>query len=289
MLKKITTQLKANKIIRFLSWPILISRKIYINRKIELYKELFTNAKEGSLVVEINDFPGTYEIDIRSNILRWILLNKNYEPEIVSLVKKCLKTDKDAVNIGANVGIFTVLFASLINKDRKVLAVEPTPLAFHYLVNNLKRNNLSDKVILYNGICNDLPGGYTLNTIQGKEEYSSVGETYMNNVYGNIVQIKVEGETVNNLICNFNLNPGIILIDVEGAEMKVLKGALKVLEKYKPIIISELVDDFLVKQGSSSKEVIDFLKELGYNVKNIENNQEVIYPFSGNIIAISNQ
>ena len=58
------------------------------------------------------------------------------------------------------------------------------------------------------------------------------------------------------------------------------------IEKYKPIIISELNDDLLLKQGSSSKEVISFLKKLNYSVKEIENH-EIVYPFSGNIIAIS--
>ena len=288
MLKKVITKLKANKIIRFIVSPILILRNKHNNKANRFYDKLFTNAKEGSIVIEIKDLPGTYEIDVRSRILRRILINKDYEPEVVSLIRKCLKADKDAINIGANVGIFTILLASLINKDRKVLAVEPTPLAFQYLVNNLKRNNLSDKVVLYNGICNDSPGGYSLNTIRGKEEFSSIGESvYLNSIHENIIKINVEGETVNNLVSNFNLDPGIILIDVEGAEMKVLMGASKIIEKYKPIIISELNDALLLKQGNSSKEVISFLKKLNYSVTDIDY-QDVMYPFNGNIIAISN-
>src|ERR1700743_575413 len=232
MLKKIIKKLKANKIIRLVVSPVLTLRNKHNNKPNEFYDQLFSNAKEGSLVVEIKDLPGTYEIDVRSRILRRILLNKDYEPEVVSLIRKCLKKDKDAINIGANVGIFTILLAGLINKERRVLAVEPTPLAFKYLVNNLKRNNLSDKVVLYNGICNDLPGGYSLNTIQGKEEFSSIGESvYLNSIHENIIKINVEGETVNNLVSNFNLDPGVILIDVEGAEMKVLSGAAELIKK----------------------------------------------------------
>jgi FkbM family methyltransferase len=286
MLKKIIAQLKTYKIIRLISWPVLTIRNRYNNKKNRLYEGFFSNVKKGSLVVEIKDLPGTYEIDFRSRILRRILISKDYEPEIVSIVKAYLEADKDAINVGANVGIFTILLADLINKDRKVLAVEPTPHAFGYLVNNLKRNNLYDKTILYNGVCSDSRGDFILNTIEGKEEFSSLGESYMNNMHGNLIQIKVEGETIDNLVDSVNLNPGIMLIDVEGAEMKVLKGAYSILKKHKPIVISELVDDFLMKQGSSSKEVIDFLKELGYNVKNIDNLQGINYPFSGSIIAV---
>ncbi len=289
MLKQVTTKLKANKLVRFISWPILILVRLYYkykNRRIKFYTDLFTNVKEGSVVVEINDLPGAYEIDIRSHILQRVLLDKSYEPEIISLVKKNLVRDKDVINIGANVGIFTIFLADLINNDRKVLAVEPTPVAFGYLVNNIKRNNLNSKVVLYNGICSDSAGEYNLNTIRGKEEYSSIGEsTYMTNIDENIVKIDVEGETVNNLVSNFNLNPGMILIDVEGAEMKVLNGASEILEKYKPIIISELNDGLLIKQGSSSAEVIDFLLKFDYDIKDTESNQQVKFPFNGNIIA----
>jgi FkbM family methyltransferase len=288
MLKKIIAQLKSNKTIRFISWPVLTIRNKYKNKKNQFYEELLTNVQQGSLIVEIKDLPGAYEIDIRSRILRRILIDKDYEPEIVSILKKYLKTDKDAVNVGANIGIFTVLLADLINKDRKVLAVEPTPLAFGYLVNNLKRNNLTNKVVLYNGVCCDTPGGYNLNTIEGKEEFSSLGESYMNNIHGNVVQIKVQGETLDHLVNTFDLDPGIVLIDVEGAEMKVLKGASEMIAKYRPIIISELVDEFLIKQGNSSEEVVSFLKKLGYSVKSTNDHKEIKYPFSGNIIAIPN-
>lgn len=292
MLRKIAAKLKANTFTRFIGWPILILRNKYHEykiRKTKFYNELFSNVKEGSLVIDINGFPGTYQFDIRSDILQRILLSKKYEPEIVTLIKKHLIPNKDAINIGANVGIFTILLADLIDQDCKVLAVEPTPLAFEYLNNNIKRNELNNKVILFNGICSDSTGEYSLNTIEGNEEYSSIGESmYMSNVSKKITKIKVAGETVNMLVNKFNLNPGLILIDVEGAEMKVITGASEVLEKYKPIIISELSDELLMKQGNSSAEIIEFLLKLGYHIKDVDNNQQVKFPFNGNIIAVPN-
>jgi len=240
-------------------------------------------------VVEIKDLPGTYEIDIRSRILRRILLEKEYEPEIVALIKQQVEAGRDAINVGANVGIFAVLLARLIKDNRKVLAVEPTPLAFGHLVNNFKRNDLSDKAIFYNGVCGDSAGQYQLNTIVGKEEFSSIGDSYMNNAYGNVIQIQVEGETVDSLVTKSGLDPGLMLVDVEGAEMKVLKGAASVLKNNKPIVISELVNDFLVGQGSSSEEVVRFLEDLGYEVKSTDDDGAIRHPFTGNIIAKPNR
>ena len=63
------------------------------------------------------DIPGIFEIDARSDILKRILIGKGYEPATISFIKKNLITDKDAINVGANIGIFTILLANLINKD----------------------------------------------------------------------------------------------------------------------------------------------------------------------------
>jgi FkbM family methyltransferase len=289
ILTKLIFKFKSNKPLQFFCYPIFVFLKILLrlmNRRIKYYYDLFSNVNGGSLIVKIKDIPGIFEIDARSHILQRVLINKSFEPNIVSLIKTNLIADRDAINVGANIGIYTVLQASLINKDRKVLAIEPTPMAFGYLTNNLKRNNLDSKAILFNGICVDERGEYNLNIILGKEEYSSIGESFhLSKMKEEIVKIKVKGDTINNLVASYKLNPGIIVIDVEGAEMKVLKGSSAVLMQYKPIIILELVDNLLKNQESSSKEVIDFLEKSGYTVCDVASNKKVRYPFSGNIIA----
>ncbi|OIR07021.1 hypothetical protein GALL_109280 [mine drainage metagenome] len=62
-------------------------------------------------------------------------------------------------------------------------------------------------------------------------------------------------------------NPTIIKIDVEGAELKVLRGAEQTLLKYKPVICIELHSDKILKKDGfnySRKDIIDFLFSLGY-------------------------
>jgi FkbM family methyltransferase len=288
-LTKTILRFKSDRTLRFVCYPVFIFLKILlrlVNRKIGYYNDLFSNVNGGSLEVEIKDIPGRFEIDARSHILQKVLINKSYEQVIVSLIKTNLMPDRDAINVGANIGIYTVLLASLINMDRKVLAIEPTPLAFRYLTDNVKRNNLVRKVVLINGICIDKEGEYDLNIIDGKEEYSSIGESFhLSKINEKIVKIKVNGYTLNDLVTNYKLNPGIIVIDVEGAEMKVLKGASAVLMQYKPIIILELVDNLLKNQESSSLEVLDFLEKSGYAVYDVAGNNKIKYPYSGNIIA----
>ena len=280
--------IKKNKIIRAFFFSALKIKHLFLrnkNKKILRFNDLFSNVIEGSLVVKLDSIPGRFEIDARSHLLQRILINNDYEPEIVDLIIENINSEKDAINVGANIGLFAVLLSSLINNNRKVLAIEPTPLAFKYLSNNIKMNNKMENIQVFNGICTNVSNEYTLNTILGKEEYSSLGESiHISNIKEEIIKIQVQGETVDNLVSKFDLLPGLLLIDVEGAEMKVLEGSTKLLKELKPTIISELDDALLSKQDTSSIKVITFLETLGYYVRSIDN-AKIIFPFNGNIIA----
>lgn len=250
------------------------------------YDKLISNVKKGNLTVSLENIPGEFTIDIRSHILKRVLINKNYEPEIVKQVLAAIDPKKDAINIGANIGLFANLIASVINCDRKILAIEPTPNAFKLLKFNLEQNGNIEKTILFNGVATDHKSNVKINIIEGKEEYSSIGKIVMQfDKIEKYTSIIVKGETLDNLVDINNLNPGIVFMDVEGAEFSVLKGSINTLKKFKPIIISEIVDDFLKEQNSSAKQIIELLIETGYRISSLDQGK-IDYPFKGNIIAI---
>ena len=257
------------------------------NRRAKYLESLLENVIEGSVVVKISNMPGEYEIDPRSHILKQILLSqkKEYEPHIVEGILKNIDPNKDAINVGANVGLYTNLLAKNIGPDRKVLAIEPTNKAFKMLQNNVKRNQNENKVVLFNGIAANKIGNYVINIVEGKEEYSSLGKL----VHPSISKMDynkepVKGVTIDSLVDKYNLRPGIIVIDVEGAELNVLKGAIKTLNLYHPIIISEVYDELMLTQNADSRKLIEFFEELKYIVSDI-NNGSIDFPFNGNIIA----
>ena len=61
----------------------------------------------------------------------------------------------------------------------------------------------------------------------------------------------------------------VIKIDVEGAELLVLKGASETLDRYHPVVEVELIDKQLANMATSSAEVIGFLRTHGYAVRHI--------------------
>jgi FkbM family methyltransferase len=288
-MKKLKHFIKNNSFFYSLLLPVIKLKRIKELRSFSNFDKLFSNVLEGSMVVSLNNISGRYEIDSRSHILKEILIKKEYEPNIVNRIIQNTPINKDAINIGANIGLYSNLLAELINNDNKVLAIEPTPGALKYLEANIKLNNNCNKIIVFNGIATDVPGLSKINIIEGKEEYSSVGVISHYAVEREkCISVDIEGDTIDNLVAKFNLQPGILVIDVEGFEYQVLIGAIETIRKFKPIIISELDDKLLQNLNSNSSQVIELLEMNGYTVTDVENNK-LSFPFTGgNIIASPN-
>ena len=90
--------------------------------------------------------------------------------------------------------------------------------------------------------------------------------------YHEINIVKLDDEVNNYKLTRVDL----IKIDVEGYELNVLKGALLTIQKYKPILFIELDDNNLKEQGTSAFELINFIKSLGYQIRQAESNQLLV-------------
>lgn len=283
--------LKRNKISFLLLYPIIWIRRSVATKKeninIKFLKELSDIVVGGSVIVKVPDFRGTFEIDVRSDILGFILIYRDYERDISKLIGKYINPEKDVVDVGANIGLHSVLFSRLIHSGQKVLAIEPTPNALKYLNANLQRNECNNKVIVFDGIAADIENSYELNVIEGKEEYSSIGEMNHPKTIGMpMTSIIVKGNTIDNLVELNQLKPGLIKIDTEGAEYKVLSGARDVMRIYRPIILSELNEKLLNAQDNSCMDVYEILTKYNYQVLDAYTLKPVTGPIDGEIIAI---
>jgi FkbM family methyltransferase len=268
----------------------ILKKSLISKNNNDLLDSYLNIVEEGNLVIRSPEFYGSFEMDFRSHILRRFLLTGNYEPEIVQIIKKIVDPKRDVIDIGANIGLFTTLFSKIISKSNKVLSIEPTPNALKYLYNDIKRNNLDDKVIVYEGVASNRKGNFKIKTITGLEEYSSIGDLVHPAIKDlSAKEIMVKGDTIDNLVEASRLNPGLIKIDVEGAEYLVLMGAARTLDLHKPIIISELSDNLLSSFGTNSLEVFNFLRNNEFKIFDAFNFKEISEnPFEGEFIAIPN-
>ncbi|MEM3084813.1 MAG: FkbM family methyltransferase [Nitrososphaerales archaeon] len=182
-------------------------------------------------------------------------LSPYHEPEIVKLLQEQLKRDDNFVNIGANVGKYVLLASKYIDKGR-IIAVEPHPETFKVLVENVSLNELNVECI--NVAVSDREGFdklYISANGSGRNSLLSQGRTEK------YIQVKIT--TLDSLVKALVLNKiDWLLIDVEGAEDKVLTAA--------PIALS-ITDKIIVEAHSDEnyKFVTNMLKENGFEITTI--------------------
>jgi FkbM family methyltransferase len=255
-----------------LSPAIYLRRYLIGNLVIEAKNEVYANlcnilAEDPKIYVD--EFDGHFFIDKRSDLFKRLVIHAFYEPELVSYCRQYIDPMRDAIDVGANIGFYSVLFSKKISKTSRILSIEPTNTAFERLKKNLELNDCMSSIILYKGVVSDQVGEIEINTIIGREEYSSIGGMNHPEISGDsYTSYKVSSSTLDVLVDKNNLNPGFLKIDVEGSENLVFKGGLNTIKTYKPVILAEVSNLLLTKNGSSAKEVIHMITNLGYKAIN---------------------
>ena len=259
-------------LLRIFMYPLLLIRRLALKYRRAL-KMNMANTVSGLLhkdpVLSIKEFDGIFEVDRNSDIFKRLIIEKEYEPKLVEHCKKYLDRNRDVIDIGANIGFFSVLFAKLISNSNKVLSIEPTKNALNHLYVNIGQNSVQDKVNVFEGVASNKAGSVEIKTIPGKEEYSSLGMMAHSSISKDEYVVEdVRASTIDELVSTYSLNPGFIKVDVEGVENLVFEGAVAVLKQHRPIILSELSDCMLKKNGSSSKAVLELIAACGYDIFN---------------------
>jgi len=136
------------------------------------------------------------------------------------------------LDVGANVGKYSVIIGNQLGKNGKVFAFEPEPSNLKAFKKNLKLNKLINVSIIPLA-CSDKKGRLKLYLNENNSGGHSLIEKQTH-------FIGVEVDTLDNLIEKYKIKKvDLIKIDVEGGEVGVLTGAKKILRKDHPKIIFE--------------------------------------------------
>jgi FkbM family methyltransferase len=248
---------------------------VWLRRRIRRYRQaaaedVLDNARRllvADPVVALREFQGEFAMDGRSDLFRSILETGSYEPRLAEMCLRHLDPERDVIDVGANVGFYTVLLAQrLVN--RRVLAIEPSENALARLRSNISRNSVDDSVVVFSGVAADRAGTARLRSVTGREEYSSLGVMAHPRIVGEAYEeFTVPCETIDALVAEYGLAPGFVKLDVEGMEHVVLSGMHGVLATMRPIILIEVLDPLLRQNGSSAQEVVSMIESYGYTVR----------------------
>jgi len=167
---------------------------------------------------------------------------KAYEKKYVSVLRHLINEGDTVFDIGANIGFYTVLFSSWVGKKGRVLAYEPDQKNLYLLKRNLQLNSCKNAVIRELALGRN--SGIALLSLDIATEptgHFGTGVLFGETIFGRgrTSFIKVDVRTLDDEASRWGF-PQVIKLDVEGGEFDVLVGGLKLLEKHRPILISEL-------------------------------------------------
>jgi len=181
------------------------------------------------------------------------------------------------IDVGANVGHFSLFVEG--RNDLSCLSIEPNPKVFESLKKTIDMKGLSPQIDLINLGMFDKKTTLELK-VPVEEAFSGVAtfgtnieavDEYMGRVgeLGGIYKkVSVPCDTLDNIIKERHPTKRIsaIKMDVEGAEYFVLKGAVDILKKHKPLLMLECDLQHTVKFDYDPLEVYEFLQQFGYEI-----------------------
>jgi FkbM family methyltransferase len=190
-----------------------------------------------------------------------------YEPDVQAALKYLLKPGHVFVDCGANVGYFSVLAGGLVGKTGQVIAIEANPITYPLLERNLKSNHFGTPI--HCALTTQI-GEIELFMPAEGDVYSSLRKGGL--VTGDSIQsFKVQGRNLDDILRELPLTKvDVLKIDIEGAELDVLRSATYVLSTFRPIVIVEYGTNTWPTFGATPDGLKTLLREHHYELRSFD-------------------
>jgi FkbM family methyltransferase len=206
------------------------------------------------------------KLDLRmgTDIARLVFLAGEIDPNEFSFLADVLKPGMCVVDVGANEGLFTLFFRKRVGPGGRVIALEPSERELIHLKRNLRINRFLDVEVVPLAV-GDHVGRARLSLAEaGHAGHNALGTPAAPWV-SVVDQVEVEVSTLDTLSDARNW-PRIDLIkmDIEGSELRALRGADRLLARDRPMLLLEAEQESLSLRGASFSELLSWLAARKY-------------------------
>ncbi|MDP4011166.1 MAG: FkbM family methyltransferase [Candidatus Roizmanbacteria bacterium] len=198
-------------------------------------------------------------------------LNGSYEKFETELVKKEVQRGDVVLDIGANIGYYTLIFAKLVGEKGKVYAFEPDPTNFKLLKKNVLINGYKNVIFVQkavsqkNGIvklylCDDNKGDHRIYDSGDDRDF-----------------LEIESIKLDDYFCGKNRKINFIKMDIQGAEGLALQGMTDILKRNDELkIISEFWPIGLKRAGTTPSSFLKLLLDHGFKLNELNEKNKMI-------------
>ena len=239
---------------------------------VNLYEETFSKISSGVRLEYIKIGGQKLYLDKEDSLLL-STRKDSYDKFEIECLKRIIKKGDIAVDLGANIGYYTLILAQLVGEFGHVYAFEPEPSNFELLSKNVKENNHNHVTLVQKAVSDK---NSKINLYVSKRNLASHrifdGEDKRES-------IEIDVITLDEYFKNFEKPIKFIKIDVEGAEGATLLGASKIIKNSKNLVIMmEYFPKWIKKFGDIPEEILKSLIEKQFKLFNINQENKKLDP-----------
>jgi len=184
----------------------------------------------------------------------------------LNFLKNNLKEGDVFVDVGANIGCYSMVAAKLVGKTGSVHSFEPVTKVFGKLQQNILLNKL-DNITANKKAVFESSGNIELYV--SSNENAGMSSIFHHDTESGEIE-KTEAVSLDDYFADPDIQKiSMIKIDIEGAELFALKGMKTILDKFRPVIIMEVSEAVIKNSGIEGKESLEFLKSHNYEIRRI--------------------
>lgn len=209
---------------------------------------------------------GIFHFDVRDNIIGWsIAYDGVWEKAETDFVKSVVQPGDFVVDVGANIGWYTVVLGKLVGENGRVFAFEPESRSYDLLCRNVNENRLVDRCRLFDAALLARAGTYELERAEdnfgdNRIRFRSAPECG-NNMYGEESRrtLAVQALTLDEAmqVAGAEHSPiKLIKVDAQGSEVAIFEGAQKTLAQTN-VLITEFWPYVLQRAGKNADDFFD--------------------------------
>ena len=247
--------------------------------------------------IEKDFFQFNLNHDVKINLYKDSVLSRliydGFEKQETNYLTTVLKSGDVFIDIGANIGLFSLLASKLVGEEGKVICFEPSLDVFSRLEENILSNNFTNIDCRNIGL-SDKEGELTFYTSKnGHDAWNSFAPSQDDKLEK---EIKVEVSTLDSELSDINKALiKLVKIDVEGWEKFVLNGGRDFFVNFNPIVMVEFTEENTFNAGYSVYEIYDLMQSWGYSWyriidgKLVREVKKMRYPYANLIAKKENQ
>lgn len=201
---------------------------------------------------------------------RNLLTTGLYDPFETSFYENQIKNGDIVIDIGANIGIFTLLFAKLVGSNGHVYAFEADPTNFEILKKNIEINSYQNTTLENKAIFHK---NEKINLFLSP---SNPGDHRIYDSNDGRKSIQINSIILDDYILQKKVDVDFVKIDVQGSELSVIQGMKKLLEPNNIKIMMEFEPILLEKFGTKPLDLLDILESYGFHFFDINEIEQKI-------------